>query len=65
MQQFGWGILLISAIFLSACGPVALDELEDVPEKVYDELKIQNVMSLPTPDDANPEIVRMIPGTND
>jgi DNA-binding beta-propeller fold protein YncE len=65
MQQFGLGILLISAMSMTACGPVALDELEDAPEKVYDELKIQNVMSLPTPDDANPEIVRMIPGTND
>jgi DNA-binding beta-propeller fold protein YncE len=65
MQQYGFGIFLTAAMSLTACGPVTFDELEEAPEKVYDELKIQNVMSLPTPDDANPEIVRMIPGTND
>ena len=52
-------IMTFGLVFFVGC------EDDEVVETVYDSFDIQNVMSLTAGEDANAEIVRTVPGTDD
>jgi len=56
-------LIAIMGMFLVGCSDDEASPVE--PEPTHTEVDLQTVMSRPTAVDANPEIVRMIPGTND
>ena len=60
-------ILKILLTTIMSCGLLFFVSCEDdeVVETVYDSFDIQNVMSLTAGEDANAEIVRVVPGTDD
>ena len=59
MKKMTWMLLVLSLAFF-ACE----EEVVDLEES-YDSFDIQTVMSVATALDANPEIIRMIPGSDD
>ncbi|MEN8193841.1 MAG: hypothetical protein ABFS12_13550 [Bacteroidota bacterium] len=54
------GVIMVSLLF-TACND---EETIVDPPVTYDEFKIETVMSLATGTDANPEIIRMVPGSD-
>ena len=54
-------LVLAACLLLNAC--VQPEELLEPAEKEYDSFSITAVTSIQTQEDANPEIVRMIPGS--
>ncbi len=59
MRNLTW-LLLVLLLVIASCEK---DKVKK--EETYDSFNIQTVMSVATAEDANPEIVRMIPGSDD